>query len=83
MRKEEEPGREKEHTERESPTDRAVVMIVLGKQSRAFRRIFELAQIQLRAVWGMELRELPIREKMTLHEKRQGNTTFFFVFRSC
>ncbi|PTB45002.1 hypothetical protein M441DRAFT_54092 [Trichoderma asperellum CBS 433.97] len=45
---------------------------VLGKQSRSFRRIFELAQTQLRAVWGMELRELPIREKMTLHEKRQA-----------
>ncbi|KAK1252399.1 hypothetical protein MKX08_003586 [Trichoderma sp. CBMAI-0020] len=45
---------------------------VLGKQSRSFRRIFELAQVQLRAVWGMELRELPVREKMTLHEKRQA-----------
>ncbi|PNP39309.1 hypothetical protein TGAMA5MH_08727 [Trichoderma gamsii] len=45
---------------------------VLGKQSRSFRRIFELAQTQLRAVWGMELRELPVREKMTLHEKRQA-----------
>ncbi|KAM0513812.1 hypothetical protein ACHAPE_007412 [Trichoderma viride] len=45
---------------------------VLGKQSRSFRRIFELAQTQLRAVWGVELRELPVREKMTLHEKRQA-----------
>ncbi|KAM0450497.1 hypothetical protein ACHAO4_006474 [Trichoderma viride] len=45
---------------------------VLGKQSRSFRKIFELAQTQLRAVWGMELRELPVREKMTLHEKRQA-----------
>lgn len=31
-----------------------------------------MAQTQLRTVWGMELRELPVREKMTLHEKRQG-----------
>ncbi|UKZ47756.1 hypothetical protein TrVGV298_001983 [Trichoderma virens] len=45
---------------------------VLGKQGRSFRRIFELAQTQLRTVWGMELRELPVREKMTLHEKRQA-----------
>ncbi|KAL7961817.1 MAGE family domain-containing protein [Trichoderma compactum] len=45
---------------------------VLGKQGRSFRRVFELAQIQLRTVWGMELRELPVREKMTLHEKRQA-----------
>ncbi|KAL7947948.1 MAGE family domain-containing protein [Trichoderma barbatum] len=45
---------------------------VLGKQGRSFRRIFELAQTQLRTIWGMELRELPVREKMTLHEKRQA-----------
>lgn len=45
---------------------------VLTNHGRAFRRVFVLAQEQLRAVWGMELRELPVREKMTLHEKRQG-----------
>ncbi|KAF7548107.1 hypothetical protein G7046_g8786 [Stylonectria norvegica] len=45
---------------------------VLGNQGRSFRRIFDLAQKQLRAVWGMELRELPVREKMSLHEKRQA-----------
>lgn len=48
-------------------------MSVLGEQGRSFRRIFELAQKQLRTVWGMELRELPVREKTTLQEKRQGN----------
>lgn len=45
---------------------------VLGAEGRSFKRIFALAQTQLRAVWGMELRELPVREKMSLHEKRQG-----------
>ncbi|RFU80994.1 hypothetical protein TARUN_1209 [Trichoderma arundinaceum] len=45
---------------------------VLGKQGRSFRRVFALAQTHLRTVWGMELRELPVREKMTLHEKRQA-----------
>jgi melanoma-associated antigen len=45
---------------------------VLGNQGRSFRRIFELAQKQLKEIWGMELRELPVREKMSLHEKRQG-----------
>ncbi|KAM0417286.1 hypothetical protein ACHAPT_012727 [Fusarium lateritium] len=45
---------------------------VLGNQGRSFKRIFDLAQKQLRDVWGMELRELPVREKMTLHEKRQA-----------
>ncbi|KAF5550309.1 non-structural maintenance of chromosome element 3 [Fusarium mexicanum] len=45
---------------------------VLGTQGRSFRRIFDLAQTQLRRVWGMELRELPVREKMSLQEKRQA-----------
>ena len=46
--------------------------LVLGDQGRSFRRVFTLAQKQLRAIWGMELRELPVREKMSLQEKRQG-----------
>lgn len=54
-------------------------MIVLGKHSRSFRRIFELAQTRLRAVWGIELRELSVRDKMTLHEKRQGNAASSFL----
>ncbi|PFH56093.1 hypothetical protein XA68_17077 [Ophiocordyceps unilateralis] len=45
---------------------------VLGSHGRSFKKVLELAQKQLRAVWGMELRELPVREKMTLHEKRQA-----------
>ncbi|KND88018.1 hypothetical protein TOPH_07281 [Tolypocladium ophioglossoides CBS 100239] len=45
---------------------------VLGNQGRSFKRIFTIAQKQLRDVWGMELRELPIREKMSLQEKRQA-----------
>jgi hypothetical protein len=45
---------------------------VLGNQGRSFKRILALAQKQLKHVWGMELRELPVREKMSLHEKRQG-----------
>ncbi|TQN73402.1 hypothetical protein CSHISOI_02075 [Colletotrichum shisoi] len=31
---------------------------VLGDQGRAFRKVFDLAQLQLRTVWGMELQEL-------------------------
>ncbi|KAG6014676.1 hypothetical protein E4U54_004972 [Claviceps lovelessii] len=48
---------------------------VLGNQGRSFKRIFSLAQQQLRHVWGMELRELPVREKMSLQEKRQAMRT--------
>jgi hypothetical protein len=50
-------------------------IIVLGDQGRSFKRIFALAQEQLRLVWGMELRELPVREKVTLQEKRKGTST--------
>lgn len=46
--------------------------LVLGNQGRSFRRIFDLAQKQLREYWGMEMRELPVREKVSLQEKRQG-----------
>ncbi|KAF4124553.1 MAGE family, partial [Geosmithia morbida] len=58
---------------------------VLGSHGRSFRRVFTLAQKQLRLVWGMELRELPAREKVTLHEKRKGTrfldpTGFLFLF---
>ncbi|KAK6224960.1 MAGE family protein [Colletotrichum tabaci] len=45
---------------------------VLGDQGRAFRKVFEMAQLQLRTVWGMELQELAVREKFTMAEKRQG-----------
>ncbi|KAI1067797.1 hypothetical protein LB507_010552 [Fusarium sp. FIESC RH6] len=45
---------------------------VLGNQGRSFRRIFDMAQKQLREYWGMEMRELPVREKVSLQEKRQA-----------
>ncbi|TIC96106.1 hypothetical protein CH35J_008616 [Colletotrichum higginsianum] len=45
---------------------------VLGDQGRAFRKVFEMAQLQLRTVWGMELQELAVREKFTMAEKRQA-----------
>ncbi|TEA18005.1 Non-structural maintenance of chromosome element 3 [Colletotrichum sidae] len=45
---------------------------VLGDHGRAFRKVFELAQQQLRTVWGMELRELAVREKFTMAEKRHA-----------
>lgn len=47
-------------------------MTVLGDHSRAFRRVFEGAQKTLRAVFGMEMVELPVRDKLTKEEKRKG-----------
>ncbi|KAH9235029.1 hypothetical protein K456DRAFT_1748963 [Colletotrichum gloeosporioides 23] len=45
---------------------------VLGDQGKSFRKVFDLAQSQLRTVWGMELRELAVKEKFTMAEKRQA-----------
>ncbi|GKT96129.1 MAGE family protein [Colletotrichum tofieldiae] len=50
------------------------MLSVLGDQGRAFRKVFDLAQQQLRTVWGMELQELAVREKFTMAEKRQGKS---------
>lgn len=50
-------------------------MAVLGDQGRAFRRIFDGAQITLRTVFGMEMVELPVKDKLTKEEKRKGKYT--------
>lgn len=43
---------------------------VLGNNGRSFKRVFDGAQHHLRHVFGMELSELPSREKRTLKEKQ-------------
>ncbi|KAL1305542.1 hypothetical protein AAFC00_007152 [Neodothiora populina] len=43
---------------------------VLGPQTRQFKNVFSAAQLQLRAVFGMEMTELPLREKVTLAQRR-------------
>ncbi|KAI6369987.1 hypothetical protein MCOR25_004330 [Pyricularia grisea] len=44
---------------------------VLGAHGRSFRNVFEGAQKQLRAVFGMEMVELPVRDKTTLSVEEQ------------
>ncbi|PKS12124.1 hypothetical protein jhhlp_001422 [Lomentospora prolificans] len=46
--------------------------VVLGEHPRLFRKVFDIAQKQLRAVFGMEMSQLPVREKLTLEEKRKA-----------
>ncbi|KAI2463580.1 MAGE-domain-containing protein [Annulohypoxylon bovei var. microspora] len=46
---------------------------VLGSNARSFKRVFEGAQLQLRKVFGMEMVELPAKEKRTLKEKQKAN----------
>lgn len=43
---------------------------VLGSQGRQFKKVFEQAQQELRSVFGMEMVELPAREKVTLQQRR-------------
>ncbi|KAI9720840.1 MAG: hypothetical protein M1812_002679 [Candelaria pacifica] len=43
---------------------------VLGANSRQFKIVFNAAQLQLRAVFGMEMTELPMREKVTISQRR-------------
>ncbi|KAJ4410587.1 hypothetical protein N0V82_009209 [Gnomoniopsis sp. IMI 355080] len=45
---------------------------VLGDEGRAFRRVFDGAQQTLRLVFGMEMVELPVKDKLTKEEKRKA-----------
>ncbi|CAJ2503901.1 Uu.00g112950.m01.CDS01 [Anthostomella pinea] len=45
---------------------------VLGNNARSFKRVFDAAQDQLQKVFGMEMSELPVREKRTLKEKQKA-----------
>jgi len=48
---------------------------VMSKQRVPFKRVFELAQDQLRTVFGMQMVELPGREKVTLKDRRAAQKT--------
>jgi len=43
---------------------------VLGSAGRQFKNVFNQAQLQLRSVFGMEMVELPSREKVTVQQRR-------------
>nr|POF17364.1 non-structural maintenance of chromosomes element 3 like [Quercus suber] len=43
---------------------------VLGAEGRKFRQVFNQAQLQLRDVFGMEMVELPARDRLTLQQRR-------------
>ncbi|KAH0542879.1 hypothetical protein FGG08_002739 [Glutinoglossum americanum] len=48
---------------------------VLGSYGRRFKQVFEEAQKQLRGKFGMEMAELPIREKVTISQRRAAQRT--------
>ncbi|KAI1851882.1 hypothetical protein JX265_008312 [Neoarthrinium moseri] len=46
---------------------------VLASNPRSFKKVFDGAQLQLRQVFGMEMAELPAKEKRTIKEKQKAN----------
>ncbi|KAK5122243.1 hypothetical protein LTR85_004153 [Meristemomyces frigidus] len=48
---------------------------VLGTAGRQFKAVFAQTQLQLRSVFGMEMVELPAREKVTLAQRRAAAKT--------
>ncbi|KAI9774382.1 MAG: Altered inheritance of mitochondria protein 18 mitochondrial [Geoglossum simile] len=46
-----------------------------GPDGRRFKQVFEEAQKQLRDKFGMEMTELPIREKVTISQRRAAQRT--------
>lgn len=47
-----------------------LIWLVLGSQGRMFKEVFEQSQKELRHIFGMELVELPTREKTKLSQRR-------------
>lgn len=43
---------------------------VLGSYSRSFKQVFDVANMQLKDTFGMEMVELPNKEKVTIRQKR-------------
>lgn len=43
---------------------------VLGEQGRQFKVVFDQAQREMRQRFGMEMTELPAREKVTITQRR-------------
>lgn len=54
---------------------------VLGAQSRQFKTVFGEAQTQLRITFGMEMTELPLKDKVTLAQKRGEQRTLALMSR--
>lgn len=54
---------------------------MLGSNGREFKKVFAGAQKQLRATFGMEMVELPSRDRnlMTTEQKRKGRHLGFTI----
>jgi len=58
-------------------TDR--LSVVLGPHGKEFKKVFREAQTRLRTVFGMEMVELPAKDRnlMTTDQKRKGVSLLF------
>jgi len=58
---------------------------VLGPHGRAFKKVFARAQKQLNTVFGMELVEMPAKDRsiLSLDQKRKGTTGPTFQDLAC
>ena len=45
-------------------------LLVLGNHSRRFKEVFIAAQMELRQTFAMEMVELPMKEKVTISQRR-------------
>jgi len=54
---------------------------VLGPQGREFKKVFDGAQENLRAIFGMEMIELPTKDRkiLTMEQKRKGGFSLVAV----
>lgn len=52
---------------------------MFGKNKAFFKTVFENAQDQLRHDFGMEMVELPLKEKVTLKERRGMSSLHFLA----
>ncbi|KAI9883680.1 MAG: hypothetical protein M1823_004562 [Watsoniomyces obsoletus] len=58
------------------PIRRADISVkVLGQHGRQFKEVFKAAQVELRSTFGMEMVELPMREKVTISQRRAAQRT--------
>ncbi|TGZ84659.1 MAGE-domain-containing protein [Ascodesmis nigricans] len=58
-----------------TPIRRTDMSTVLGSGSRKFQEVFNRAQEELRKVFGMEMVELPLREKTKLSQRRAAQSS--------
>jgi hypothetical protein len=66
-----------EHSRNPIRRQDVIQKVLNGTQSRQFQAVFQEAQLLLRDVFGMELTELPMREKVTVAQRRGWHSSHY------